>query len=185
MLGGADTVYADADTLYVTTSRWPAVLAFGFVIWLELVAFVLGGRTLAAVILGYTLLSLAGMSYFGRDTWRRNAEVFSVWFGLLNRLAPYGLADEDDPESGRIERRPFAAALNRSQWTTAEIALVTLGTGSIIFDGLSQTQLYVQLIYQGSWPLPLPMPSRFTCSPLVSPSCVWAIGSSFQPRVPS
>ena len=132
--------------------RWPAVGLFAVVIWLELVAFVLGGRTLATVILGYTLLTLAGMSYFGRETWRRNAEVFSVWFGLLNRLAPYGLADE--PETGRVERRPFAAALNREPWTAAEIVLLTLGTGSIIYDGLSQTTIYVELFHVADWPLP-------------------------------
>jgi hypothetical protein len=132
--------------------RWPAVIAFAVVIWLELVAFVLGGRTLATVILGYTLLTLAGMSLFGRETWRRNAEVFSVWFGVLNRLAPYGLVGE--PEEGRVQRRAFAGALRGAPWTTADIALVTLGTGSIIYDGLSQTRLYVDLFYLGSWPLP-------------------------------
>lgn len=132
--------------------RWPAVIAFAIVIWLELVAFVLGGPTLASVILGYTLLTLAGMSLFGRQRWRRNAEVFSVWFGLLNRLAPFGPAG--DAESGRVVRRPFASALSAERWTTAEIVLVTLGTGSIIFDGLSQTALYVQLFYQTDWALP-------------------------------
>ena len=63
--------------------RWPAVIAFAVVIWLELVAFVTGGRTLALVLLGYTLFTLAGMSWFGRAAWRRNVEVFSVWFWLL------------------------------------------------------------------------------------------------------
>lgn len=132
--------------------KWPAVLAILVVIWLELVAFVLGGRLLATVILAYTLFTLAGMSYFGRDAWRQNAEVFSVWFGLLNRLAPFGAVGA--PEEGRLERRPFASALTAARWTSAEIVLVTLGTAAIIYDGISQTDIYVRLFYQTDWPLP-------------------------------
>jgi hypothetical protein len=131
--------------------KWPAVIGFAVVIWLELVAFVLGGRTLALVLLAYTLVTLAGMSYFGRATWRSRAEVFSVWFGLLNRLAPFGLAGE--PEEGRVERRPFASELTRARWTLVELVLLSLGVGAIIYDGLSQTALYVELFYRTDWPV--------------------------------
>jgi hypothetical protein len=131
--------------------RWPAVIGFAVVVWLELVAFVVGGRTLALVLLAYTLFTLAGMSYFGRQAWRANAEVFSVWFAILNRLAPRGLAGE--PETGRVVRRPFASALRRETWTLAEIVLLSLAAGAIIYDGLSQTGIYVALFYQTDWPI--------------------------------
>ncbi|CAN5678904.1 hypothetical protein BH23CHL7_BH23CHL7_24380 [soil metagenome] len=119
---------------------WPAVIGFVIVVWLELVAFVTGGRLLALALLAYTLFTLAGMSWFGREAWRARGEIFSVWFGLLGRLAPYTLVGE--PEEGRVVRRPFASGLLRSEWSVPLIVLLAIGTGSIIYDGLSQTRFY-------------------------------------------
>ena len=126
---------------------WPAVVGFSFVLWLELVVRLEGGRSLGLVLVGYTLVTLAAMSYYGRDTWRRQGEVFSVWFGLLGRLAP--LALDGPPEDGRLRRQPFASGL-RGGWSVAQLVLLTLGTGSIIYDGLSQTQLYFDLFVRSS-----------------------------------
>lgn len=127
---------------------WPAVVGFAAVIWLELVAQLEGGRTLGLVLVGYTILAVAAMSYFGRDEWRRRGEIFSVWFGLLGRLAP--LALDGRPEDGRLRRQPFGTGL-RGEWTTAEVTLVTLGTGAIILDGLVQTRLYFDLFVRGGF----------------------------------
>ena len=123
--------------------RWPAVIGFTVFIWLELVGRIEGGRPLGLVLIAYTLVTLAGMSYFGRDQWRRNGEVFSVWFGLLGRLARYAL--DGVPEDGRVRRQPFGSGLLGHAWRTDELVLVALGTGSIIYDGLSQTQSYFDL----------------------------------------
>ena len=47
--------------------RWPAVVGFAVVIWLELV--LAGGpRVLFVVLVGYTAFTLAMMAQFGRDT---------------------------------------------------------------------------------------------------------------------
>jgi hypothetical protein len=129
---------------------WPAVGGFVVVLWLELVAFVDGGQTLAMVLLAYTLFTLAGMSWFGREAWRAKGEVFSVWFGLLGRLAPYGPVGE--PEDGLVERRPFAAGLQSSSWTLAQVTLLALGAGAIIYDGLSQTRPYFELFVRDGVP---------------------------------
>src|SRR4051794_16607410 len=72
--------------------RWPAVAGFVFVVWLELVLRGAAGRTLFIAVAGYTALTVAMMAQFGRDTWRANGETFSVWFGLIGRLAPFALA---------------------------------------------------------------------------------------------
>jgi hypothetical protein len=68
---------------------WPAVvlyLAFG---WLENV---FSGsavpRYLALFALSYTLIALYGMAFFGKETWLRRCEAFSVFFDLLARFAP-------------------------------------------------------------------------------------------------
>jgi hypothetical protein len=115
--------------------KWPAIAAFVFIIWLEIVLKQGQGRTLFIAFLGYSALTLAMMAQFGRDTWRASGELFSVWFGLLGRLAPYALVDE----GGRLRRRPFASGLLEPGWHIADIVLIALGTGSILFDGLSQT----------------------------------------------
>ena len=120
--------------------RWPAVALFAGVVWIELVARIEGGRMLGLVLIAYTFLTLAGMSYFGRAQWRRNAEVFSVWFGILGRLAPFTI--DGEPDDGRVRRRALGTGLLDAEWSTADLIVIALGTGSIIFDGLSQTQIY-------------------------------------------
>ncbi len=120
--------------------RWPAVIAFVVVVWLEL-GLDAGPDVLFIVLVGYTALTLAMMAQYGRDAWRANAEVFTVWFRLLGRLAPFALADED----GRVRRRGFGSGLLEPGWTLADVVIVALGVGSILFDGLSQTQFWFDL----------------------------------------
>jgi hypothetical protein len=120
--------------------RWPAAIGLGAFIWLELVLFA-GSSTLFIVTVGYTAFTLAMMAQFGRDTWRSNGETFTVWFRLLGRLAPYALAGE----TGRVHRRSFGSGLLEPGWTWADVSLVALGVGSILFDGLSQTQIFFDL----------------------------------------
>lgn len=121
--------------------RWPAVIGFAAVIWLELVASGAASRTLGLVILGYTVFTLAMMAQYGRDAWRRNGEIFSVWFSILGRLAPIAL-----DTAGRLRRRDWAGGLLEGGWSRADVVLIGLGTGSILFDGLSQTRIWVDAV---------------------------------------
>ncbi len=123
--------------------RWPAVIGFAAVVWLELVAFGASSRTLGLVIAVYTIYSLAMMAQFGQETWNRRGETFCVWFRLLGRLAPFALVP--DGADGELRRRPFAGGLLEGGWAFSDVVLVGLGTGSILFDGLSQTQPWVNV----------------------------------------
>ena len=123
--------------------HWPAIAGFCFFVWLELVAKVVQGRLLGVVLIGYTLITLLAMAQYGRDAWRAQGETFSTWFGLLGRLAPFGLAGS--PDEGRVHRRPFASGLMRADWTRALVVLTALGVGAILFDGLSQTKPFYDL----------------------------------------
>ena len=130
--GGAAAPYPER------LDRWPAVAGFAFFVWLELVAAVgVGGRTLAIVLVAYTGLTLAMMAQFGRDTWRERGETFSVWFGVLGRLSPFAVADAGGTT---LRRRAYAAGLLEAGWTASQVVLVALGTASILYDGLSQTE---------------------------------------------
>lgn len=135
--------------------RWPAVAGLALFIWLEL-ALSGGGSALFAVVVGYTVLTLAGMTLYGRDAWRADGETFSVWFGLLGRLAPLALVRDEgagsgaghggdgrsDADHGRLRRRGFATGVLEPGWTVPDVVLGALGIGSILFDGLSQTQIF-------------------------------------------
>jgi hypothetical protein len=120
--------------------RWPAVVGFAVVVWIELVVRA-GPDVLFIVLVGYTALTLAMMAQYGRDSWRSHAEVFTVWFRVLGRLAPYALVDEE----GRVRRRPYFSGLLEPGWAPSDVVLVALGVGSILFDGLSQTQIWFDL----------------------------------------
>ncbi len=125
--------------------QWPAVAGFAFFVWLELVLTGGGGgRTVVAASVAYTLVTLVGMAQFGRDAWRANGEVFTVWFGLLGRIAPFALAGS--PEAGLARRRPFGAGLLEPGWSPALVALVAIGVASVLYDGLSQTQLWFDVV---------------------------------------
>ena len=117
--------------------RWPAAVGFVVIVWLELVLDA-GPPVLFIFVVGYTALTLAMMAQFGRDAWRSNAEVFTVWFRLLGRLAAFALLDED----GRVKRRGFTNGLLEPGFTRAEVVVIALGVASILFDGLSQTQIW-------------------------------------------
>ncbi|MFN8622353.1 MAG: hypothetical protein U0869_16595 [Chloroflexota bacterium] len=121
-------------------AAWPAVIGFGFFVWLELVSKTASGRPLGMVMLAYTAITVLAMAQFGRDEWRARGETFGVWFGTLGRLARYVV--ETDGDDGRVRRRPFGSGLVTRDWDPSLIVLVALGTGSIIFDGLSQTDVF-------------------------------------------
>jgi hypothetical protein len=127
----------DAATYPPALGRWVGVIGFAVVVWIEL-ALEATPDVLFVILVGYTALTLAMMAQYGRDTWRSHAEVFTVWFRLLGRLAPFALVDED----GNVRRRSFATGLLEPGWTMADVVMVALGVGSILFDGLSQTQIY-------------------------------------------
>lgn len=141
---GVRTMTGSVTSWPLRLAAWPAAVGLGVFVWLELAARVGDGRPLGLVLLGYTGVTLAGMAWAGRDQWREHAEVFSVWFRLLGRMAAYGL--EGPAEQGRLRRRAFGSALASAPWSASLLAVVAVGAGSVIWDGLSQTQPYADLV---------------------------------------
>lgn len=123
---------------------WPAVAGYAVFVWLELVIIAArGGRMLGFALVVYTVWTLAMMVEYGRDTWRARGDTFSAWFALLGRLAPLG---PPEPGSGRMAVRRFAAGLAEPGWRIDHLVLVAVATGGILYDGLSQTQPYFDLV---------------------------------------
>jgi hypothetical protein len=83
--GGLELRAPYSDSLGV----WPAVLLFLAFVWMENVfSGAAVPRYLALFALSYTLITLYAMAYFGKETWLRRGEAFSLFFDLLGRFAP-------------------------------------------------------------------------------------------------
>ncbi len=155
-------------------ARWPAVALLAIAIWLELIH--PEGElaaTVAAIMLRYTLLTLAGMIAFGQVAWLRNAELFEVLLGWFGRIGPIGrrsISEDlcrdcgercdarqciDCPECATAaddtERvpvlRPWTVGLTEVRgagWSDA--AFVVLALAGVSYDGLSETAFGATLL---------------------------------------
>ena len=97
-------------------------------------------RTLALAIALYTYWALAGMAVYGREVWTRNGEGFAVAFGLLARIAPFGVRD-----GSVVVRWPFTGLAGDDR-TRGTLVFVAVLLGSTSFDGFSRTSTWVDLI---------------------------------------
>lgn len=134
---------------------WPSVGLFFLFAWTELVAPAGADPRLigwAAVV--YTVVTLAGMLAFGKETWRANGEVFTVVFGLFARFAPT-TGRVDHHRIGCWRLRPVAIGLLQRDpvpWSMLCLILVVLST--VTFDGLMATPQWVAGL---EWVLGQPM----------------------------
>jgi hypothetical protein len=95
-----------------------------------------------AVALAMALYSYAmwfGMAAFGRRTWDGHGNGFTVYFGLLARIAPFGERD------GRLVARTPLSGLAGAEPTPGLLAFVAVMLGSVGFDGLSRATFWQNL----------------------------------------
>ena len=151
---------------------WPAVVLFGVFAWLENVY---GGASepfkLGVLILAYSAITWAGMMAFGKHTWLRHGETFSVMYGFFARFSPTevrvsardgcrlcssGCGTDDDcvdcyecfelakPGDRELNVRPYAVGLaqvRRVSPATAVFVIAALAT--VTFDGIVETPRWV------------------------------------------
>jgi hypothetical protein len=150
-------------------ARWPAVVLLACGIWAELI--LPGGEvavTVALLMTGYTLLTLAGMLLFGQTAWLRHAELFEVelaWFGRIGPLVRRSRSTElcagcdegcdperclDCPECSTTaedgervpELRPWIVGLadvGHPGWS--DVAFIVLALAGVTYDGMRETAL--------------------------------------------
>lgn len=155
-------------------ARWPAVVLLAAGIWAELV--LPGSATAATVawlLVGYTVLTLAGMALFGQVAWLRHGELLEVELGWFGRLGPIGRRSTSAPlcegcgEGCRVERcidcpecaaaaddeervpvlRPWIVGLtdvDRAGWSDA--AFIVLALAGVSFDGMQETAFGASLV---------------------------------------
>ena len=154
---------------------WPAVALLLAFAWIELVfPSPAVPRNIASLAVGYSIITWAGMLMFGRETWLRHGELFTVFFGLVARFAPtevrvrnpaicdqcevdcrheavecIGCCDgfrQADARSREWALRPFGAGLLVSTPASVSmVAFVLLVLSTVLYDGFLATPEWTDL----------------------------------------
>lgn len=121
-------------------SLWPAVATLVGFGWLELV-YVSPNRDrpslLAALSLGYFVVTVIGMVSFGVEKWGDQADGFGVYFNLLSRLSVLAR----DRQGFVALRRPLSG-LTDLPMRRGTVALMCAIIGTTTFDGVSNGGLW-------------------------------------------
>ena len=119
---------------------WPGAVALALFAALELTyAEPASPRALALAVALYSYAMWFGMAAFGRRTWDEHGNGFTVYFGLLARIAPFGEHD------GRLVLRMPLSGLAGAERTPGMLAFVAVMLGSVGFDGLSRAPFWQNL----------------------------------------
>jgi hypothetical protein len=134
--------------------QWPAVGLLLVWSWLELIwGPAKEPRTLALLLLGYVIVTLAGSAVFGAEAWLGNVELFSVFARTLGRFSPLELRPfvpevwaSTPPQERSARLRPYGAGLRTDPPLHAGGgAFVLTALATVVFDGWSQTDRFGSL----------------------------------------
>ncbi len=127
--------------------RWPgALLLFAFTAYELAYLDASEPRSLALAILVYSWITWVGAAVFGRDTWFENCDGFTLYFGFLSRIAPFGVSQREGPRA--LVLRPPFAALARWDEVPGTLAVVSVMLGSVAFDGFSRTATWQNRLFE-------------------------------------
>jgi len=117
---------------------WPAVAFLLAFVWIEVVY----PRSavpshVAWFALAWSAVTLSGMICFGGETWRRNSDVFAIYFGTLARFAPLDIG----PDRRSVVLRPPGRGLITGEAVSyGMVGFVLAMLSTVMFDGLLGTQ---------------------------------------------
>ena len=151
-LRGAPGPSADEADRLAGVGIWPAVLLFFSFACLELTSGYANRPWLVAwLALAYTVLTLAGLQWFGARSWLSHVEFFTILFSVLRRLAPVQV------DGDRVYLRLWGAGL-LDPWERGwdRILFVILMLSTLAFDGIIATPLW-QNVVADLQPLWLPL----------------------------
>ncbi|MBO6719950.1 MAG: hypothetical protein JJ913_18500 [Rhizobiaceae bacterium] len=96
---------------------------------------------LAWVLIAYWLLNLAGILAFGHEAWTSRVELFSVFFGMISRLAPLQRVD-----GNRLFLRfPGGKLDDAGPLPVSAMLFLLLALATVSFDGLMRTFFWLGL----------------------------------------
>ena len=111
-------------------------------------------RALALAIALYSYAMWFGMAAYGRREWDTHGNGFTVYFGLLARIAPFG------EHEGRLVRRMPLSGLSGRETTPGVLAFVAVMLGSVGFDGFSRSSIWQDLRARVEGPYIVDQPGR-------------------------
>ncbi|MCY1666815.1 hypothetical protein [Rhizobium sp. SL86] len=148
-----------------------AILQFFGFAWFELVDLAPSDPTRLAVAVSlYWLVNFTAMMLFGERAWCERAEPFSIFFSLIGRCAPF---DWRKAEDGRLQIAlgwPGRFLFGLPPLSASGVLFVLLTLGTVSFDGLSRTFVWLAAIGVN----PLDFPGR---SAIVTPSTLGILGT--------
>jgi hypothetical protein len=123
--------------------RWPAT-AFLFAFTALELAYTnpADPPVLALAIYLYSAATWSAMLAHGREAWLENGEAFNVYFGLLGRLAPFGIRKQDGERA--IVVRPPLTGLAEGEPRRGTLAFVAVMLGSVAFDSVGRTSWWIE-----------------------------------------
>lgn len=128
-------------TYPVVLAHWPSVGLFLAFAWLELVSNAGDSpKMLGWLIVGFSLLTWAGMAAFGEAVWRERCDPFERFFRLLGQFSPL-----HGNESVRL--RPYGAGLARGLPEPSSLtAFVMVMLAIVTFDGFVETPAWAGVL---------------------------------------
>jgi hypothetical protein len=111
-------------------------------------------RALALAIAIYSYAMWFGMAAFGRRTWDEHGNGFTVYFGLLARIAPFG------EHNGRIVVRMPFSGLAGPERTPGMLAFLAVMLGSVVFDSVSNLSFWLEFTADLQQPYLLEAPGK-------------------------
>jgi hypothetical protein len=133
-------------------SYWPAFFSYLALIWIELF---IGPKpcALAIALLLYGAITFVGVTLVGKAVWFEHADVFSVLFRLVGRMAPVEYVRGRDDTSWRVRLRlPFTGTLSDRPHHWSLVLFVLLMLSSTTYDAIHDTALWIGLYWrQGLW----------------------------------
>ncbi|MGJ8669033.1 MAG: hypothetical protein ACSHXK_06050 [Oceanococcus sp.] len=131
---------------------WPALVLYLGFIWFELFSH-RTPKTIAAFLLAYSILNLAGVVLIGRRHWFRHCEFFSVFFRLVALMAPIDYRrDEAGPDGAGQKhlrlRLPLSGLIHERPEHVSTVVFVLAMISTTAMDGLQATQWWVGLFWQ-------------------------------------
>ncbi len=112
---------------------FPALIFYFLLIWLELLSGGIGVRPniLSQILLLYTTITFSGVITFGQD-WFKYGEFFSVFFGLIGKLSPFG------KQTDILKDKPNHFSL---------LLFILFMLSSTAFDGFRATSTWFRFYY--------------------------------------
>jgi hypothetical protein len=148
---------------------WPAILGLFAFAWFELIYPAPDDPAiLARAVIVYSIVTWIGMALFGEQAWLARGEAFSVFFGLIARVAP--LQAEDHRLTIGMPGRALAGL---PPLPPSGVLFVLLTLATVSFDGLSKTFWWLGL--NGINPLEFPGRSAVMGSNSLGLVLLWLI----------